>query len=71
MTGQYNIFLNEPLKVNSKYGIPSFAEIPNYNANFRTTLNYESVFYSKCKFIGFGFAPFLGGNLCYLKSFGA
>ncbi|MBN8838220.1 MAG: hypothetical protein J0I09_13240 [Sphingobacteriia bacterium] len=70
LAGQYNIFLNEPLRINSSYGIASYAEIPNYNANMRATFNYESVFYSNWKVIGFGVAPFIGGTTCYLKPMG-
>jgi hypothetical protein len=67
-TKQYNTFLNEPIRLSSNYGIPFFSELINYNANTRLTFNYECVLYSKWKFVGFGFAPFLGGSACYMKS---
>jgi|YelNatPaOPRAMG01_1025707.scaffolds.fasta_scaffold15193_6 hypothetical protein len=69
-TQQINTFLNEPLRVNSQFGIPSFNNIIGYNGSSRATGSCESVFYNTWKFFGFSFAPFAFGNISYLKPIG-
>lgn len=66
-TQQLNTFLNEPLRVNSNYGIPSYDNILTLYATARATVNYEFVLYSRWKLLGFGFAPFAGTSLSYVK----
>lgn len=66
-TQQINTALNEPLRINSTYGIPSYNNILNLYATVRATLNYEFVLYSRWKVLGFGFAPFTGTSLSYIK----
>jgi hypothetical protein len=68
-TEQFNTFLNPPLWLYSNYGIPAYGNVPaTYDA--RTTFNYECVFYSRWKVLGFGFAPFVGTSLMYAKPMG-
>ncbi|RTL53316.1 MAG: hypothetical protein EKK39_05695 [Sphingobacteriales bacterium] len=69
-TQQINTFLNESLRVNSAFGIPSFNNIIGYNGSSRATGSCESVFYNTWKFFGFSFAPFAFGNVSYLKPIG-
>ncbi len=68
-TQQFNTFLNEPLVLNSSYGIPQFAN-PDTTASTRLTGNLQSVFYNTWKFFGFSFAPFSFGSITYLKPMG-
>jgi hypothetical protein len=68
-TEQINTFLNQPLLLNSIYGIPEFAN-PDTTASSRLTFNGQSVFYNTWKFFGFNFAPFTFASLCYLKPIG-
>ncbi|NOU39486.1 MAG: hypothetical protein HOO89_12300 [Ferruginibacter sp.] len=58
--------LNEPLALESNYGLPYLIG-PGYGADTRTTLKFESVFYNLKKFIGFRFAPFVFSDLILLK----
>ncbi|MDE3236788.1 MAG: hypothetical protein KGO81_12595 [Bacteroidota bacterium] len=71
VTQQLNTFLNEPLRLNSTYGIPAYENLLTYYATSRATMNCESVFYNTWKFLGFNFAPFVFGNVTYLKAKGA
>ena len=61
ITWQFNNVLNEPLFLQSKYGLPEFgyANIPGY---IRTTVKGESVFYSPLSLASFRFAPFVFYN---------
>jgi hypothetical protein len=65
-TRQFSALLNEPLKLSSDFGIPIFQN-GLIAADARATLKGESVLYSKPKILGFGFAPFIFGDLCMLK----
>jgi len=65
-----NTFLNEPLRINSDFGIPAFNYINGFNGSTRISANCESVFYNTWKFLGFSFAPFVFGNFTYLRSAG-
>jgi hypothetical protein len=61
-----NTRLNDPLRLSSIYGIPEFNNIL-FKASTRITTNGESVFYNTWKFFGFNFAPFVFGNISFLK----
>jgi hypothetical protein len=63
---QINSLLNEPLVIQSDYGLP---EINNGNieGTFRATVKAETVFYSPWSLVSFRFAPFLFGNFSYLN----
>ena len=65
-TQQINTFLNQPLLLNSSFGIPEFAN-PDTTASSRLTLNGQTVFYNTWKFFGFSFAPFSFASFSYLK----
>ncbi len=69
ITQLFNTYLNEPLRLSSDYGIPQLNN-PELKASTRLTLNAESVFYNTWKFVGFNFAPFIFGNITYLKPIG-
>ncbi|MEO6135125.1 MAG: hypothetical protein ABIP35_08235 [Ginsengibacter sp.] len=59
---QVNSVLNEPLFVNSKFGLPEFGN--NYiGGTLRTTIKAESVFFSPWALASFQFAPFMFGNI--------
>lgn len=68
-TQQINTFLNQPLVLNSSFGIPEFAN-PDTAASSRITLNTQTIFYNTWKFFGFSFAPFSFTSFCYLKPIG-
>lgn len=68
-TQQINTFLNQPLVLNSAFGIPEFAN-PDTSSSSRLTINTQSVFFNTWKFFGFNFAPFSFAGFCYLKPIG-
>ena len=65
-TKQINSLLNEPLRLESEYGL---RELRNNNAggNFRLTIKGESVFFSPWSVLFFRFAPFVFGNAAYIN----
>lgn len=65
-TRQMTPMLNEPLKLSSDFGIPIFRN-GTLAGDMRSTLKMESVFYSRWRLAGFGFAPFVFGDACLLK----
>jgi hypothetical protein len=64
---QWNLLLDEPLLMESKYGIPGYHNeyLPG---NLRMVLQMESVFFSPLSVMYFRFAPFVFGNLAYFKN---
>ncbi len=58
ITAQINPVYNAPLYLNSKYGLPYFNP-ENTEADLRSTVKLESVFYNTKKILGFRFAPFV------------
>jgi hypothetical protein len=58
---QINTVLNEPLYIDSKYGLPEFSNGP-FGGSLRTSVKAESVFYSPWAFQSFRFAPFIFSN---------
>lgn len=69
LTQQINTFLNEPLVLNSQYGLPEFTN-PDTTGATRLTVNAQTVFYNTWRYLGFSFAPFSFASLCYLKPIG-
>jgi hypothetical protein len=59
---QVNTVLNEPLYINSKYGLPEFGTDWK-GGPFRGTIKAESVFFSPWSLASFRFAPFTFANL--------
>ena len=66
ITTQINPVFNSPLFLNSIYGLPYFNP-ENINADFRSTIKMESVFYNLKKILGFRFAPFIFSDVSLLK----
>lgn len=67
ITRQFRTELNSPLFVESEFGLPYF---PNgfSEGDIRGTFRSEAVFFHMKKFIGFGFAPFVFGDITVLRS---
>jgi hypothetical protein len=66
ITAQINPVFNAPLFLNSIYGLPYFNP-ENINADLRSTIKLESVFYNTKKILGFRFAPFVFTDASLLK----
>jgi hypothetical protein len=66
ITAQVNPFYNTPLFINSNYGLPYFNP-ENIDADLRSTVKAESVFYSTKKILGFRFAPFAFTDFSLLR----
>ena len=66
ITQQINNFLNQPLLLNSTFGIPEYSN-PDTTGSTRITLHSQTLFFNSWKFFGFSFAPFTFGDFCYLK----
>lgn len=64
VTGQVNKVLNEPLFLESPFGLPELNNGRKLQGDIRATLKGESVFFSPFTFINFRFAPFLFTSLC-------
>jgi len=69
ITQQVKTILNEPLYLNSDYGIPTFKN-DNILAASRISCNLEQVYYNTVKYYGFSFAPFVFVNSSYIKLIG-
>lgn len=65
----FNQTLNEPLKLQSDYGLHYFRpdSLNNLEANSRATIKLESVFFNLHRFLGFRFAPFVFGEISFLS----
>ncbi|WP_315817417.1 hypothetical protein [Paraflavitalea speifideaquila] len=63
---QANKELNEPLFLESQFGLPELRNTKKIYGEIRSTLKAESVFFSPWMFINFRFAPFIFGNLTLL-----
>ena len=65
-TRQINSLLNEPLRLESEFGLPDFKN-NNESGNTRLSFKGETVFYSPWSLLLFRFAPFAFGNVSYLN----
>ena len=65
-TKQVNSLLNEPLRLESEYGLRELKS-SDASGNFRLTLKGESVFYSPWSVLFFRFAPFVFANAAYIN----
>lgn len=63
---QFNYRYNDPLFLRSDFGLPYFPNI-EYPADERTTLRLETDFYNLKKILGFRFAPFVFGDVSFLR----
>jgi len=59
---QVNSILNEPLFLNSKFGLPEYGR-NNIGGTLRATVKAESVFFSPWSLAAFKFAPFVFSNV--------
>jgi hypothetical protein len=59
---QINSILNEPLYLNSKFGLPEFGR-NDVGGTLRATAKAESVFFSPWSLAAFRFAPFVFSNV--------
>ncbi len=70
---QINRLLNEPLFIESVYGLPYYRN-KIFEADMRATIKFESVFFNLHKIAGFRLAPFIFSDLSFLtpvnESFG-
>ena len=67
VTRQLNTLLNEPLFIDSDYGLREFRNDTLFGGDLRATVKAESVFYNDWSLIGFKFAPFVFANAVYMK----
>ena len=65
-TRQFRTMLNEPLRLQSSFGLPYFRNNTDA-ADARGTARFESVFYNTHKLLGFRFAPFVFSDVSCLK----
>lgn len=65
---QLNRKLNEPLFLDSRFGLSEWRNDRMITGSTRITAKGESVFFSPLNIAGFRFAPFVFGNFCYLAS---
>lgn len=65
----FNQHFNEPIRLQSDYGLPYFRSDSLNNLEFksRATVKLESVFFNLNKILGFRFAPFVFGQFFLLK----
>lgn len=68
-TRQVNPFLNEPLFINSAFGLPSYQR-GLLEGKMRTAFRMESVLYHMNRFLGFRFAPFATADLGIFQELG-
>jgi hypothetical protein len=64
-SAQLKRVLNEPLLLESAFGLPEYQNI-NLGGDFRLTVKAESVFFSPWTLASFRFAPFVFGNAAIL-----
>lgn len=65
---QVNTVLNEPLFINSKYGLPEYGN-DWIGGPFRATVKAESVFFSPWSLASFKFAPFTFANMSVFSAY--
>jgi hypothetical protein len=67
---QYNRSLDEPIRLNSIYGIEQYNSDSATLSDSRLSFGSASVFYNTWKLAGFSFAPFAATNITYVKPIG-
>ena len=68
ITKQFNEQLNEPLFLDSRFGLHEYRSTDSIAGNIRGTLKAESVFFTPWRFLSFRFAPFVFGNASFLNA---
>lgn len=66
---QINTVLNEPLLLNSEFGLPEYGGRDISGGNFRSSVRAESVFFSPWNLANFRFAPVLFGNAALFQPY--
>ncbi|HEY0299420.1 MAG TPA: hypothetical protein VGB84_09400 [Arachidicoccus sp.] len=66
-TGQFASYVQEPLRINNDFGLEQYKN-DSIQGSQRLTLRSQTAIYCNGKFLGFAFAPFLTGDLSYLKT---
>lgn len=66
-TKQLNKVLNEPLFLDSEFGLTEFRNDSLFGGDFRATAKVESVFYSDWSLFSFRFAPFVFAHGCLIE----
>lgn len=66
-TAQHKPILNEPLWLESEFGLPELNNRRTIYGNARTTIKVESVFYSPLNFVNFKLAPFSFARISFLN----
>lgn len=61
-TSQFGKTLNEPLFLQSNYGLPEYRNDSLFGGELRATLKAESVFFTHWSLLSFRFAPFIFAN---------
>lgn len=64
---QYNRSLDDPIRLNSTYGIEQYNSDSATLADTRLSIGCTSVFYNTWKLAGFSFAPFVFTNLTFIR----
>lgn len=62
LTAQFNSELNEPLLLESQFGLPELRNDRKIGGDLRATVKSESVFFSPLNIANFRFAPFVFAN---------
>jgi hypothetical protein len=64
---QFNEDLNEPLFLQSQYGLQEYKNDRILGGDLRATVKTESVYFSPWSFLHFRFAPFAFGNISWIR----
>ena len=65
---QFNRSLDDPIRLNSTYGIEQYNSDSATLTDTRLSLGCTSVFYNTWKLAGFSFAPFVFTNITFIKT---
>ena len=68
---QINTILNQPLYLNSNFGLPEYGSNSLFGGTLRATAKAESVFFSPWSLAAFRFAPFVFTNLSVFSPYHA
>jgi len=66
ITRQMNLALDQPLTIQSTFGLPYFPLTTQTMGDLRTSFGGQAVFFNMNKLLGFRFAPYLFSNLSLL-----
>ena len=66
-TGQFDTYAQQPLTINNPFGLENFNR-DSIQGTQRITLRSQTVVFCSGKILGFAFAPYLSGDVSYLKT---